>query len=175
MIPQRAKESETMQRFFFRRHVRSYAVVLMMIQLLMTRDLSAEVKRVSGQTVYVPIYSHIYHGDQDKHPFDLTATLSIRNTDPDVSITVTVIDYYDSNGKLLKNFQQKPIEIKPMGSTRAIIQESDKSGGSGANFIVKWESGRKATEPLIESIMIGTKIQQGISFTSRGQVIKENE
>jgi hypothetical protein len=175
MIPQQAKESETMQRIFFRRHLLSLAIVLMMIQLLILPILSAEVKRVSGQTVYVPVYSHIYHGDQDKHPFDLTATLSIRNTDPDIPITVTAIDYYDSNGNLLKNFQQRPLEIKPMGSTRAIIQESDRSGGSGANFIVKWESGRKVTEPLIESIMIGTKIQQGISFTSRGQAIKEIE
>ncbi|MFH0730584.1 MAG: DUF3124 domain-containing protein [Pseudomonadota bacterium] len=164
-----------MQPFSFQRHLLSYAIVLSMIQLLITNDLLSEVKRVRGQTIYVPIYSHIYHGDQDKHPFDLTATLSIRNTDPDTPISVTVIDYYDSNGKLLKNFQRTQSKINPMGSTRVIIQESDKSGGSGANFIVQWESEKKVTEPLIESIMIGTKIQQGISFTSRGQVIKEIE
>ena len=34
-----------------------------------------------GQAVYVPAYSHIYIGDRE-HPFYLTVTLSIRNTDP---------------------------------------------------------------------------------------------
>ncbi len=42
---------------------------------------SSTVTVLEGQSVYVPIYSHIYHGDCDK-PFDLTATLSIHNTDP---------------------------------------------------------------------------------------------
>jgi hypothetical protein len=35
----------------------------------------------AGQTVYVPIYSHIYSGLKGR-PFNLAATLSIRNTDP---------------------------------------------------------------------------------------------
>lgn len=118
-----------------------------MIQLLILPILSAEVKRVSGQTVYVPVYSHIYHGDQDKHPFDLTATLSIRNTDPDIPITVTAIDYYDSNGNLLKNFQQRPLEIKPMGSTRAIIQESDRSGGRGQILLLNGSPAGKLPSP----------------------------
>jgi hypothetical protein len=175
MITPYGRGDEEMHRIFFQRHALSYVFVFMIIQFVITNHLSSEVRRVRGQTVYVPIYSHIYHGDRDKDPFDLTATLSIRNTDPDFSITVTLIDYYDSHGKLLKNFQQTHLTIKPMGSTRVIIRESDKSGGSGANFIVKWESDNNVTEPLIESIMIGTKIQQGISFTSRGQVIKEIE
>jgi Mg/Co/Ni transporter MgtE len=53
------------------------------------------------------------------------------------------------------------------------IKESDKAGGSGANFIVGWEAETYANIPIIESVMIGTKGQQGISFLSRGQVIKE--
>ena len=35
----------------------------------------------SGQTIYVPAYSHIYTGNREK-PFLLTVTLSIRNIDP---------------------------------------------------------------------------------------------
>ena len=36
----------------------------------------------NGQSVYVPVYSHIYHGDHGdlERQFYLTATLSIRNT-----------------------------------------------------------------------------------------------
>ena len=47
------------------------------------------------------------------------------------------------------------------------------SGGSGANFIVKWESKNLSNPPIIESVMIGTQSQLGISFTSRGQAIQD--
>lgn len=125
-----------------------------------------------GQTVYVPVYSHIYSGDRE-HPFDLTATLSIRNTDPKRTITILTVDYYDSKGKLLKKYLEGPVNLNPLATTRYIIKESDKSGGSGANFMVKWKSDIKVNAPIIESIMIGTKTQQGISFISRGRAIQE--
>lgn len=127
-----------------------------------------------GQTVYVPVYSHIYHGD-GKHPFYLTATLSIRNTDPEHPITIVIADYYDSDGKLLKHYLEKPLKLNPLASTYIIIRESDKSGGVGANFVVRWESEGKISEPLIEAVMIGAKGQQGISFTSRGQAVRQTE
>lgn len=135
----------------------------------------SEVKMIKGQAVYVPVYSHIYHGNRDKEPVDLAATLSIRNTDSEKSINVISIDYYDSDGALVKKHLDGVMTIKPLGSTRIIVREADRTGGSGAKFIVKWESQTKVTEPLIETIMIGTQAQQGISFTSRGQVIKEAE
>ena len=58
-----------------------------------------------------------------------------------------------------------------MESLRYVIPESDKSGGSGANFIVEWKSDKYVNPPIVESVMIGTQTQQGISFTSRGRVI----
>lgn len=130
------------------------------------------VRLSSGQTVYVPIYSHIYSGDRER-PVLLTATLSIRNTDPRHQITITVVDYYDSNGRLIKHFLDQPLQLTGMASTRFVIGESDKSGGSGANFIVKWTAQGKIVPPIIEAVMISTKMQQGISFISRGQVVQE--
>ena len=137
-----------------------------------TAGASTEMVISAGQTVYVPVYSHIYSGDRE-HPFYLTVTLSIRNTDPKHDITLHSVDYYDSKGKLLKSYLQNPITLDALASTRYIIKESDKSGGSGANFIVKWKSQVKVNAPIIESIMIGTKTQQGISFISRGRVIQQ--
>lgn len=125
-----------------------------------------------GQNVYVPIYSHIYHGDHER-PFELTATLSIRNTDPKHAITLLSADYFDSNGNFLKNYVEKPIQLKNLSSIRYIIKSTDTSGGSGAKFIVKWESAVSVNPPLIEAIMISTRSQQGISFISRGQVIND--
>ncbi|MBW2438146.1 MAG: DUF3124 domain-containing protein [Desulfobacterales bacterium] len=125
-----------------------------------------------GQTVYVPIYSHIYSGLKGR-PFSLAATLSIRNTDPQNPITLVSVKYFDSDGNLVKEYLDKPAELKPMASTRYILPEGDTTGGSGANFLVKWTSPKKVNQPLIEGVMIGTRSGQGISFVSRGQVIND--
>lgn len=124
------------------------------------------------QTVYVPLYSHIYADERyrDK-PFNLTATLSIRNTDPENGLILQNVDYFDSEGRLLKKYLAKPVTVAPLASTRFIVQESESKGGSGAKFIVIWTASKPVVEPIIESVMIGTKLQQGISFLSRGRVI----
>lgn len=132
----------------------------------------SKIEKSTGQTIYVPVYSHIYIGDKE-FPFYLTATLSIRNTDPKHSMTILEVNYHDSNGKLIKKYLDEPKVLNPLASTRYVIQESDKSGGSGASFIVKWKSDPPICFPIIESVMIGTRAQQGISFTSRGQIIAD--
>lgn len=155
-----------------RRTVIPVALAVLLLGLGRPGTASSEVRLLKGQTVYAPAYSHIYHGDREQ-PFFLAVTLSIRNTNPDHSITLTKVDYYDSDGKLLRNYLDKEVKLGAMASTRYIINVSDKSGGSGANFIVRWKSDEMVTEPIIETVMISTNTQQGISFTSRGQAIKE--
>jgi len=123
-----------------------------------------------GQIIYVPAYSHIYSGNNER-PFLLTVTLSLRNIDPAHKIQITLVDYYETQGRRLKKFIDKPVVLGPLQSLRYVIPESDKSGGSGANFIVEWKSDKPVNPPIVESIMIGTQTQQGISFTSRGRVI----
>ena len=137
-------------------------------------DSSAEEITLSrGQTVYVPIYSHIYSGVKGR-PFDLAATLSIRNTNTNSPITLVSVKYYDSEGKLVEDYLNKPLQLNALVSTRYIITEDNKAGGSGANFMVIWKSDQNVNPPIIEAVMIGTHSGQGISFVSRGQVIKEN-
>lgn len=126
----------------------------------------------SGQTVYVPVYSHIFLGERGR-AFQLSATLSIRNTDLKQAITILSADYYDTNGTLVKRFIAKPLRLNPMGSTSVYVKESDTSGGVGANFIVRWKAQKLVNEPVCEAVMIGTQSGQGISFVSRGVVIKE--
>jgi hypothetical protein len=123
-----------------------------------------------GQTLYVPAYSHIYIGNK-ANLYQLTVTLSIRNIDPQIPITLTAVDYYGTKGELIKHYLDTPLVLPSLNTTRYIILSRDKEGGSGANFIVKWTSKEQANPPIVESIMIGTQSQQGISFTSRGQVI----
>jgi len=136
-------------------------------------DAGSHVELLKGQTVYVPAYSHIYYGDKEQ-PFYLTFTLSVRNTDPDHPITIDSVEYYDTDGKLVKRYTKGPVNLGAMASIRYVVRETDKAGGSGANFIVRWRSDAKVTVPIVESIMISTQTQQGVSFTSRGQAIRED-
>ena len=147
--------------------------LLLMPALLQTASATQVLSKWLNQTVYVPIYSHIYADDRFRDtPFLLTATLSIRNTDPDNALTVTSVRYYDSKGELLKQYLDNPTVIAPLGSIRFIVPESESKGGSGAKFLVEWAAKTAVIEPIVESIMIGTKMQQGISFVSTGRVIK---
>ena len=166
-----------MIKLLFHSHFFSKIVLYWLLPLLLLSGLSAAradtIARWLNQTVYVPLYSHIYADERYKDkPFNLTATLSIRNTDPIHGLTLKRVDYYDSQGKLLKNYLDKPLTIAPLASTRYIVQESENEGGSGAKFIVGWSAQQPVSDPIIESIMIGTKLQQGISFLSRGRVIQ---
>jgi len=155
---------------FFRRRLQFF--FLMVIAMIgLACPAGAEIQLLKGQTVYIPVYSHIYSGDREQ-PFYLAATLSIRNTDIKNAITVTAVDYYDSTGKFLKHYLEDEYYLSALGTKRFVVPESDKSGGSGAKFIIKWRSDEPVAEPLIESVMISTKTQQGISFTSRGRVLE---
>ena len=153
---------------------RPHLIVLLLLFLVQVRPAGAEIpSKWLGQTVYVPVYSHIYAEDRYKdRPFLLTATLSVRNTDPTRQITLKGVDYYDSDGTLLTRYLDKPVIVAPMGSARYIVPESEAKGGAGAKFLVEWESDQAVVEPVIESVMIGTKLQQGISFLSTGRVVK---
>jgi hypothetical protein len=144
-----------------------------MLSLLPAMDAGAAEAsaKTTGQTVYVPAYSHIYHGNKNAKLL-LSVTLSIRNIDPDNPISISVVDYYETQGKLVKQFIKAPVNLGPLGSERYIIPQDDSSGGSGANFIVKWQAAAPTNPPIIETVMIGSQSQLGISFTSRGQALQ---
>lgn len=124
----------------------------------------------TGQKVYVPAYSHIYHGNREARLL-LSVTLSLRNVDAQQAITITAIDYFNTEGKLLKSFLERPLTLPPLGSHRYVIAQDDEAGGSGANFLVAWQADAPTNPPIFESVMIGSQSQLGISFTSRGQVL----
>ncbi len=148
------------------------SIILIALLLTFADPAASTAKRVKGQTVYVPAYSHIYHGDRDT-PLYLTVTLSIRNTDPTHPITLLSVQYFDTDRKLLTSYLEGEKKLLPMGSVEFIVKESDRKGGAGANFLVRWISEKEVAEPIVESIMISTALQQGISFSSRGQAIEE--
>jgi uncharacterized protein DUF3124 len=111
--------------------------------------------RTNGQVLYLPIYSHIWHGDVARggpRKTLVSVSVSIRNTDPSKSILITSAQYFDTNGKRMKEYVSAPRTIAPMGTYEIFIPRSDDTGGSGANFVIAWTSGASVNAPLVEAV-----------------------
>ena len=132
-----------------------------------------DIEITDGQTVYVPVYSHAYWTDRKEFP--LAVTLNVRNTDPEHGISIVDVDYYDSDGTRLERYLSEPMALAPLASAEFFVDTRDRRGGSGANFIVRWESGSEVYEPVVEAVMLATAGTQGISFLSRGMVYQERK
>jgi hypothetical protein len=125
-----------------------------------------------GQLIYVPVYSQIFFGDRPQ-PFNLSVTLSLRNTDLTNPIEITAVRYYDEKGKLIKEYAPPAVTIAPLAAARFFIKQSDVAAGSEASFLVRWQAPQKVSPPIIEGLMVGTSFGQGISFTATGRVLQE--
>lgn len=123
------------------------------------------------ETDYVPVYSDIYHRDGTKR-FSLTTTISIRNNSLVDSAYILGATYYDSYGKELHDYVNSTILLSPLESIEFVVVETENIGGAGANFIINWASKKYSDQILIQSVMIGSYGQQGISFLSNSKVIE---
>lgn len=123
-----------------------------------------------SDTIYVPIYSDIYLDVQNQKTL-LAATLSIRNTSYFDSLFITKIDYFNTEGELVRNYIDNSISIAPMGTINYVIEKDDDTGGSGANFIVVLNAKSKNVKPLIQAVMIGITGNKAFSFSTDGYSI----
>ena len=121
---------------------------------------------------YLPIYSQIYH-HKHQETVDLTITVSLRNISPKDSVYIIKADLFDTSGKPVRQFLDFPVYLEPMETVEVIIEELDKDGGTGGNFLFEWAVKDEKNPPLFEAVMISTLGQQGISFTSRAVRIHE--
>ena len=127
---------------------------------------------VRGQVLYMPIYSNIPHF-MDSIEIDMSAFVAIHNTDFYHSIKLHKVEYFNSNGKLVRDFlPNKTKVLKPLETVDFYVPYQDKSG-TGANFLIEWKADSLVTEPLVESITINTKLQNTVAVLSHGKVIKE--
>ena len=133
--------------------------------------------RSLGQNLYLPIYSHIWHGDMtdngERAKTLVSVTVSIRNTDPVKSIRISSAQYYDTDGKKLKEYVTSPKTIGPMGTYELFIPRSDDTGGSGANFVISWKSDKPASPPMVEGIHANLPVGRAIAFTSLARPIPD--
>lgn len=131
--------------------------------------------RSLGQTLYLPIYSHIWHGETDRNGEPMKAlvsvSVSIRNTDPEKSIHITSAQYFDTGGRKLRQYLPSPKTIGPMGTYEIFVPRSDDTGGSGANFVIVWKSDTPASRPVVEGFHANLPVGRSIAFTTSAQVI----
>jgi len=129
----------------------------------------------SSQVLYLPIYSHIYHGDQDKQgrpSQTLVSThVSIRNTDPQVAVRILYARYYDTEGKLVREFLRAPLTIPPLGTHELFVPRGDVSGGSGANFLIAWNAAEAANPPLVEALHADVQAARTLIFVTTARPI----
>ncbi len=126
--------------------------------------------KVFEDVIYVPIYSDIYIDELDQNSL-LSATLSIRNTSLADSLFVSTIDYFNTEGQLVRSYIDQPIALTPMATVNYVIEKNDTAGGPGANFIVKLYSNENVN-PLIQAVMIGENGNKGFAFATDGYSIQ---
>ena len=119
------------------------------------------------QMYYVPIYSDIYINLNDQNAL-LAATLSIRNTSFNDSLFIKRIDYYDTEGSLVRPYIEGTIGLPPMGTVNYVVDKNDDTGGPGANFIVDVYAVDPGVRPLLEAIMVGQHGNRSFSFLTEG-------
>jgi hypothetical protein len=133
--------------------------------------------RSLGQTLYLPVYSHIWHGDTsaqgERAKTLMSVSVSIRNTDLSRPIRVLSAQYYDTDGRKLRNYVPTPQVIAPMGTLELFVPRSDDTGGSGANFIIVWKADQAASAPLVEGIHANLPAGRSIAFISTGKVLPD--
>lgn len=119
---------------------------------------------------YLSVYPQIYNITEHRRQ-NLTATVSIRNTSEKDSLFIKRASYYNTKGDLIRSYIASPIYLQPLETIEIVIDERDKEGGTGANFIFDWAKRKQGTEPIFEAVMISTLGQQGLSFLTQGKRI----
>ncbi len=133
-------------------------------------DVSNRDSLESGKS-YLSIYSEIY--SKSEHVTrNLTAMASIRNTSYKDTIFIEKAGYYETHGKLVRNYFNHTIYLAPLETTVIVIDEFDEEGGTGSNFLFSWKKPKDCPEPIFEGIMSSTMGQQGLAFSTIGKRIE---
>ncbi len=136
-------------------------------------DWNARIARTNFDSTYVKaktylsIYSQIY-GQNEHRLHNLTVTVGIRNTSETDTLFIARAEFFDTHGKSIIKYIENPIFISPMETVEIVIDQIQKLGGTGGNFIFDWMMNTENPMPLFEAVMISTSGQQGLSFTTQG-------
>ena len=130
-----------------------------------------------AQTLYLPIYSHMLYGNLGKSGNAsyvlLSSLVSIRNSDTKRSLRVLSAKYFDTHGKLLGERVATPVVLPPLGNLELFVELNDASGGSGANFVIKWEADAPVNPPLVEALHANMDGGKAVIFMTQSVPVVE--
>jgi hypothetical protein len=73
----------------------------------------------------------------------------------------------------LRHYVERPILLRPLEAIEFVIEDKEDKGGAGASFIIEWGAKDFSKQLLFQGVMIGTAGQQGISFTTKAEIISQ--
>ena len=153
------------------RHLKKWITVFAFC-LASTATQAQEARPASkAQSLYLPIYSHMFYGNLGKNgkasQVLLSTLVSIRNTDSKRPLRITSARYYDTNGKLLGERVGQAVLLPPLGTMELFVELNDAAGGSGANFIIKWDAETAINPPLIEGLHVNMDGGKAVIFMTQ--------
>lgn len=156
--------------------IRSAAIAGAGLLLALPASADETVPLAKGQSVYLPVYSHVWHGNMNAKGqpeiLQLSALISIRNTDPANPIRVTSARYFDSSGKLLREFIPAPKTVAPLAALELFVERREAEGGSGASFVIRWQSDSPVSLPVTEAIHADLSSVRTVSFVTVGRPVR---
>ena len=133
----------------------------------------------AGQSLYLPIYSDLWHGDLGSRNLPdktaLSALVSIRNTDAVQPIRVLSARYHDTQGRLLRDFVPVVRAVPPLGTLELFIERSESAGGSGASFVIRWQADRPVSSPLVQAVHADLRNPRTVSFITVARPVRAAE
>lgn len=130
-----------------------------------------------GQALFLPIYSNMLYGNIGRsgsaNKVLLSALVSIRNTDPRRPLRLVSARYYETQGKFLREYVAAPVVLPPFGTHELFVELHDDSGGSGANFLIKWESDAAINPPQVEALHANMDSGKAVILTTQAVPIQE--
>jgi len=77
---------------------------------------------------------------------------------------------YDTDGKLIRRYVAEPRIIAAMATIEYFINLTDTSGGSGANFLIRWTAAQPVSQPVVEGVHAYFRGTQSLGFVTSGRV-----
>ena len=131
-----------------------------------------------GQTLYLPIYSHMLYGNLGKSgkastriAVDPGQHSQYRHQALDAGARLPGISILQANCSA--NACRRPTVVPPLGTLELFVELNDASGGSGANFIIKWDAEQPVNPPLVESLHVNMDGGKAVIFMTQSVPLTE--
>jgi hypothetical protein len=146
-----------------------YAALIMMACLApLSAHAQATPTHSRGQVIMLPVHDNVLIGPK-KRALTLSGSFLAINPNPDKPLQLTSIVLYDQQGDLLQTLLAAPQELAPLANLRYEVPKLKVRGA----LLIEWRAKAPVSPLYLEALYVGAAGQQGISFTTQGQVIKE--